>query len=128
MKQKKTPIGRTLTTHDNFLGKKQKSNKRRPLAVLEVNKRNELAVVPLSSRQGKHRTKLKEYQDGKSYFKHFVEIEDDEGRPIKVGKKFKENHPKHDISRRDMQKIRDKVLRHSAPALENRKKIEKFRK
>ena len=122
------PVGRTLTTRDNYLGKNQKSKKKRPLAVIETNKRNELAVVPMSSRNGKHRTQLKDYQDGRSYFKHFVEIEDNKGKPIKVGKKFKENHSRHDLSRSDVQKIRDKVFKHSSPAPENRKKIEKFRK
>ena len=127
-KKKTIPVGRTLTTQDNYLGKNQKSKKKRPLAVIETNKRNELAVVPMSSRSGKHRTQLKNYQDGRSYYKHFVEIEDNEGKPIKVGKKFKENHSRHDLSRRDIQKIRDKVFEHSSPAPENRKKIEKFRK
>ena len=121
-------LGRTLSTRDNFLGKNKRSNKKRPVAVIEINKRNELAVVPLSSREGKHRTRLKNYQDGKSFFKHFVEIEDNEGKPIKVGEKFKENHSRHDLSRRDIQKIRKKVFEHSSPAPENRKKIEKFRK
>ena len=122
------PPGRTLSTYDYFLGRNKKSKKKRPVAVIESNKRNELAVVPLSSRDGKHRTNLKGYQDGKSYFKHFVEIEDNEGKPIKVGEKFRENHPKLDLSKRDVNKIRKKVLEHSSPAPENRKKIEKFRK
>ena len=127
-KKKAVPTGRTLTTRDNYLGKEQKSKKKRPLVVIETNKRNELAVVPMSSRQGKHRTLLKAYQDGKSYFKHFVEIEDNEGNPIKVGKKFKENPLRQDLSQRDVLKIRDKVFNHSSPAPENRKKIQKFRK
>ena len=79
----KVPQGRTLTTHDNFLGKKKTSSaKKRPVVVIEANERNELAVVPLSSRSGKNRTKLTRYQQGQSYFKHYVEIEDDEGKPI----------------------------------------------
>ena len=122
------PPGRTLSTYDHFLGRNKKSKKKRPVAVIESNKRNELAVVSLSSRDGKHRTNLKGYQDGKSYFKHFVEIEDNEGKPIKVGEKFRENHPKLDLSKRDVNKIRKKVLEHSSPAPENRKKMEKFRK
>ena len=70
----------------------------------------------------------KKNQDGKSYFKHFVEIEDNEGKPIKVGEKFKANHPELDVSGHDVRKIRKTVFEHSAPAPQNRKKIQKFRK
>lgn len=83
----------------------------------------------MSSRKGENRTRLKNYQDGKSYFKHFVEIEDNEGKPIKVdGVKFRENHPRSDVSQRDVLKIRDKVFHHSIAAQENRQKMKKFRK
>ena len=110
------------------MDKSGKSTKKRPVAVIERNKRNELAVVSLSSRDGKHRTRLKNYQDGKSFFKHFVETQDNEGKPIKIGKKFRENHPRNDISRRDVNRIRKKVFENSAPAANNKKKIELFRK
>ena len=98
------------------------------MVIIETNDRDELAVVLLSSRDGKNRTKLKKYQQGQSYFKHFVEIEDDEGKPIKVNKKFRENHPRADVSASDISKIRDKVFKHSSVAYQNNKKIEKFRK
>ena len=124
----KVPLGRTLSTYDHYLNKNSKSNKERPVAVIERNRRNELAVVPLSSRNGKHRTQLKNYQDGRSYFKHFVETCDNEGQPIKVGTKFRENHPRNDISKRDVNRIRKKVFEDSAPSVQNKKKIEKFRK
>ncbi len=126
----KIPWGRTLSTHDNYLGKSNtESKKKRPVVVIETNQRDELAVVPLSSRDGQHRTRLKGYQQGQSYFKHFVEIEDNEGKPIKVdGMKFRANHRNLDVSRRDVMLIRDKVLFHSKPAPENRKKMKKFRK
>lgn len=97
------------------------------MVVIEANERNDLAVVPLSSRKGKDRTQLKKYQQGQSYFKHYVEIEDDEGNPIRVNQKFQENHPNMDVSREDVKKIKDKVLRKSKPAPENRKKMDKFR-
>ncbi len=128
--QGKVPQGRTLTTNDSYLpgGKITGSKKTRPVVVIEANEENELAVVPLSSRQGKNRTKLKNYQQGQSYFKHFVEIEDDEGRPIKVNKKFRENHPNMDVSNDDVKKIKDKVLNHSKAGSENKAKIEKLRK
>ena len=126
----KVPQGRTLKTQDNFLpgGKKTGSTKERPVVVIEDNGKNDLAVVPLSSRNGKDRTRLRNYQQGQSYYKHSVEIEDDEGKPIRINEKFKENHPNMDVSGEDVEKIRDKVFNHSRPAIKNRKKMDKFRK
>ncbi len=124
----KVPQGRTLTTRDKYLDKKAKQpEKERPIVVIETNTRNDLAVVQLSSRAGKDRTRLPNYQQGQSRFKHYVEIMVDEGNPIRVNAKFKENHPNMDVSREDVKKIKDKVLGNSKPAPENRKKMDKFR-
>ena len=124
----RVPQGRTLTTHDKYLDKRARQpEKKRPVVVIETNARNDLAVVQLSSRDGKDRTRLKNYQQGQSYFKHYVEIMDDEGNPIRVNKKFQENHPNMDVSGEDVEKIKDKVLSRSKPAPDNRKKMDKFR-
>ena len=125
----RVPQGRTLKTHDNYLsgGKKTGSKKERPVVVIEANERNDLAVVPLSSRDGKDRTRLRNYQQGQSYFKHYVEIQDDEGNPIRVNKKFAENHPNMDVSEYDTKCIKDKVLYHAKTSSENQKKMNKFR-
>lgn len=126
----KVPQGRTLSTYDHYLGKggKTGSKKERPVVVIEANDYNDLAVVPLSSREGKNRTRLKNYQQGQSYFKHYVEIQDDEGKPIRVNQKFRENHSNMDISSKDVAFIKDKVFYHSIPMQKNKKKIDKFRK
>lgn len=128
-KSGKIPQGRTLSTYDNYLseGKKTGSRKERPVVVIEANDNNDLAVVPLSSRKGKNRTRLHNYQQGQSYFKHFVEIEDDEGNPIRVNNKFRENHPKMDVSGEDMAFIKDIVFNHSKPMQKNNKDINIFR-
>ena len=124
----RVPQGRTLTTHDQFLsGKETGSKKKRPVVVIEANKNNDLAVVPLSTTNGKNRTQLKNYQQGQSYFKHHVEIQDDEGNPIRINDKFKENHPKMDVSGSDVELIRDIVFNHSKPMQRNRKRMDKFR-
>lgn len=125
----KVPQGRTLSTYDHYLGngKKTGSKKERPVVVIEANENNDLAVVPLSSRQGRNRTRLKNYQQGQSYFKHYVEIQDDEGKPIRINKKFRENHPNMDVSSEDVIFIKDKVFYHSKPMQKNRKRINKFR-
>lgn len=124
----KVPQGRTLTTRDKYLDNKAKQpEKERPVVVIETNARNDLAVVQLSSRAGKDRTRLKNYQQGQSRFKHYVEIMDDEGNPIRVNQKFKENHPNMDVSRQDVDTIIDTVFNHSKPMQKNRKRINKFR-
>lgn len=124
----KVPQGRTLTTRDKFLDRKAiQSEKERPVVVIEANENNDLAVVQLSSRAGKDRTRLKNYQQGQSYFKHYVEIEDDESKPIRVNAKFRENHPNMDVSSADVEFIKDKVFNHSVPMQKNRKLIDKFR-
>lgn len=128
-KSGKIPQGRTLSTYDNFLpgGKKTGSRKERPVVVIEASDNNDLAVVPLSSRNGQNRTHLPNYQQGQSYFKHYVEIEDDEGKPIRVNEKFRENHPKMDVSGKDVTFIKDTVFNHSKPKQKNNKHINKFR-
>ena len=124
----KVPQGRTLTTRDKYLDKKAKQpEKERPVVVIETNARNDLAVVQLSSRAGKDRTRLKNYQQGQSRFKHYVEIMDDEGNPIRINQKFKENHPNMDVSGKDVEFIKEVVFNHSKPMQKNRKRINKFR-
>lgn len=126
-KEGKVPQGRTLTTKDGYLDKKAKHpDKVRPLVVIEANANNDLAVVALSSRPGKDRTRLKSYEQGKSFFKHYVETTDNENKPIHINEKFKENHSNMDVSKEDVAKMRDKVFNHSSPAPENKKKMEKF--
>ena len=123
------PWGRTLSTYDNnTTGKKTGSTKERPVVVIDNNNKNDLAVVSLTKTNGIDRTPLDTYQDGKSYYKHYVEIEDDSGNPIRVNDKFRANHKNMDIPLKDIDLIRDKVLNHSRQSSENRKKIESLKK
>lgn len=128
-KEKYVPWGRTLTTKDNYLGKqKTGSKKTHPVVVVDNNTRNELAVVPLSSRKGANRTKLRNYQQGRSYYKHYLEIEDNEGNPIKVNNKFRGNHKNMDVSRRDVEEIRNTIFSKSKQKHRNKKLYDKFHK
>lgn len=129
-RNKSVPVGRTLLTNDNYLesGKKTGSKKEHGAVVIETNKRNELAIVSLSGHPGKNKTRLKNYQQGGSYFKHFVEVKDDEGNPIVINHKFRENHKNQDVSKEDVENIRDRVFSHAKQSLENLNKISKFRK
>lgn len=126
-KNPRVPLGRTLSTYDKYLDKNTTSDKERPVVVIETNDYDELAVVALTTQQGSHRTRLPHYQQGQSYYKHFVEIEDSEGKPIKINEKFRENSLLQDVSKTDVEKIRKRVFSHVTPVQENRKKIEKFR-
>ncbi len=68
----------------------------------------------------------------KKFFKNqrriYIEIEDDEGKPIRVNDKFKENHPNMDVSSKDVDLIKNTVLNHSKVSQENRRQMAKFRK
>lgn len=128
-KDKYVPWGRTLTTRDNYLGKQKTGSKKiRPVVVVDNNSRNELAVVPLSSKKGANRTRLKNYLQGKSYYKHYLEIEDNEGKPIKVNNKFRENHKNMDVSHKDVELIRNTLFKKSKTKQYNIKQFDKFKK
>jgi len=124
------PWGRTLSTSDYHLPHSRDAGNmknKRTVVVIETNSKNELAVVPLSGKKGNNRTQLKNYQQGNSYFKHFVEVVDHAGKPIIVGEKFRENHKNQDVAHSDVYKIRKKVFENSAPSRDNIDKITGFR-
>lgn len=132
------PRGRTLTTQDNYLGKqKTNSTKTRGVVVVDTCGDN-LAVVPLSSRDGANRTELKGYNKPfdkrnkkkkvKTYYKHYLEIEDNEGHPIQVNEKFRENHKNMDVPHRDVELIRKTLFKKSKTKQFNIKQYDKFKK
>ena len=132
MKQQKTKVGRTVKTKDEYLpiekGKGKSTPKdKRWIAVIAVNDKGELAVVRLTTEKQSNTTKLKGYKKGNgqtTYFKHFVEIKDNQGKPIRIdGVRFIENDAKYDLNKRQVSQVRDRVLNHSRQASENKKKI-----
>lgn len=107
--------------------------------VVDTNKNNELAVVPLSSKSGNNRTELKGYaknyklkngkiQKVKTFYKHFLEIEDDEGNLIVVNSKFHENHPNMDLTHKQIEEIRNMIFKLSKQKERNSKLFSKFKK
>ncbi len=135
-KNSPTPVGRTLKTKDEFLPQKHSKVKelkeRRWVAVIETNKKNELAVVRLTDEKQANTTLLPEYKKGNqkdTYFKHFVETKDNEGNPIKASKsgKFQENPSKYDLSSKEIDMVKSKTLKHCKQSTENEKKIVDFR-
>lgn len=131
-KKKFIPWGRTLTTNDKYLGKqKTGSKKTRPVVVVDTFEEN-LAVVPLSSKKGANRTEIKGYKNKKTgqntYYKYYLEIEDNEGKPIRVNDKFKENHKNMDLSRDVVLDIRQNILTKAKTKQRNKKLYDKFHK
>ncbi len=134
---KRTPNGRTLRTKDEYLpqekSKVEELKEKRWVAVIDSNQKDELAVVRLTDEKQENTTALPTYKKGNkrdTYFKHFVEIEDDEGNPIKATKngKFQENSPDLDLTAEEVSKIRSKVYRHSKQATSNQDKIKELKK
>lgn len=125
------PVGRTIKTEDKYLPSDPKRVRqlkdRRWVVVIDKNTNEELAVVRLTDEKQPNTTKLSSYKKGNkkdTYFKHFVEIEDNEGNAIRVdGKKFLENAKQYDLTVKEMKFLRDKVLNHSKQSQENRDKI-----
>jgi len=97
---KRIPNGRTLQTRDEYFEGAQNYRKEgyekkglyRTVVVVDSNRKDDLAVITLTtSNKGVEVPGRK-----KSKYRPFVETRDDEGNPIKTGKKFKENKPKKD--------------------------------
>ena len=58
-----------MSTNDKYLSQnKSTKEKKRTVVVIETNRNNALAVVSFSGNSGKHKTKLHNYQQGKSYY------------------------------------------------------------
>lgn len=133
---KKVPNGRTVKTKDKFLpvekkGKSTKPKDKRFVAVIDSNSDNELAIVRLTTREQENTTALPTYKKGnkkETRFKHFVEISDNEGKPIKIdGIKFIENNKEYDLSVGELKKIRETVFKHSKQATKNKTQIDKLK-
>ena len=110
---------------------KQEKN-RRWVVVIDKNTKEELAVVRLTTKKSKNSTLLNGYKTGNgkdTYFKHFVETTDNEGKPIKVdGKKFAENLKKYDLTSDQIKRVQNTVLHHTKISSENLKKIKELKK
>ena len=105
----------------------QELKSHRWVVIIDKNTDEELAVVRLTDENQPNTTYLPTYKKGngkKTYFKHFVETEDNEGAPIRSdGKKFIENEAKYDLSAGEVKYVRKKVLDHSKQSKANREKI-----
>ena len=129
---KRYPNGRTIKTQDKYLptdkkGKSTKPKTKRLVAIVDSNRYDELAVVRLTTQNQPNTTELRTYKKGNgktTYFKHFVEIMDNEGNPIKIdGNKFIENPRAWDLSADEIEYVRRGVFEGKRQSDDNKKKI-----
>lgn len=64
-----------------------------------------------------------------TYFKHFVEITDDEGKPITATQKgkFQENNSAYDLSQKELKRVKSKVFHHCKQAASNQQNVKKLK-
>ncbi len=120
-------IGQTLETNDIYLPHEKKDkpkSKSRPAIVVDKNSKQELVIVPGSTKNTPNTTEYKKY--GIQYYRHNIEIEDNEQKPIKVNQKFRITKNSTKLPESEAIKIRTKVIEHSKFSSENRKKYNKF--
>ncbi len=124
------PNGRTLQTRDEYF--EGDKNYRKPgyenkglyrsAVVVDSNRDDELALVVLTT-TGEDVPGRK-----KSKYRPFVETLDDDGNPIKIGKKFKANKPKKDLSQEAILTIKKLTFKKAGNAKENRNKVRAIKK
>lgn len=129
---KKIPNGRTLQTRDEYFegdGDYKKPGYEdkglyRGAVVVDSNRDDELAVIVFTtSSKGVEVPGRK-----KSKYRPFVETKDDDGEPIKIGKKFKENKPQKDLSRVAVTKMKTLAFKNAGDASkENREKVREMK-
>lgn len=125
MGKKKVPVGRTVMVRNGCINKNTNSpNDRRTHVVIEINN-DDLALVRLTTKKP-NTTQLKKYKDGKSYFKHFVEIENINGQPLRVGNDITQNHKNLDLHNKDIVFIKSTISKSKEKDDYNKKMI-KFR-
>ena len=107
-KKKTVPIGRTVMVRNSHVNKKStKPNENRTHVVIETNQ-DDLALVRLTTKKP-NTTQLKKYKSSESHFKHFVEIEDVKGNPLRIGANIKQNHKNMDVSVKDVVFIKSTI-------------------
>lgn len=127
------PIGQTLETADKYLKFDNKKSKKlkstRPVIIADkiVNQNGdeEYAVIPGSTKNNKNTTFYG--KNGIKYYRHILEVKDNEDQPIKQGEKFKKTIRSTRLPKADVEKMMDKILNHTKQSSENRKKYKEFK-
>ena len=127
---KNIPNGRTMQTRDEFFYGAQDYRKPgyedkglyRGAVVVDSNRDDELALIVLTT------TGEDIVGRQKSKYRPFIETLDDDGNPIKIGKKFKENKPKKDLSPKAVAEIKKLTFKNAGNATENKTKVRDMKK
>lgn len=119
------PNGRTFQTRDEFLesgsGKKNikpdhpnRNDLYRKVAVVDSNRFDEIIIVKMGTK-GRH--ELPGYGNGKSTYNAFIEIYDDEHKPLKRNsRKLVENKPSKDLSKAEVTQIKKDLYKNKTTA------------
>ena len=130
----KIPNGRVLQTRDEYLGEENIDYRKpgyeskglyRGVVVIDSNRSDELVVVKLTT-SGKGIV-IETYKNGKSKFKPFVEVQDENCNPIKPGKHFVPKPKKNDLPKKEVTKIKKTVFKEAKTAQTNRKKVRELK-
>ena len=99
--------------------------------MIDKNADEDLAIVRLTDERSPNSTRLTGYRKGNkkdTYFRHFVETEDDEGKAIRAdGRKFSQNPEKYDLNETQVKTIQNKVFHRVKQSQANREKIKKLK-
>lgn len=128
----KIPNGKIVRTRDDYLesgkyyqkqGYSNKGNYRMGI-VVDSNKYDELAIV-----KGTTSSKGKKIR-GNTATKPYIETKDNEGKPIKAGKKFIPNKTKNEFSKHEVNLIKKQALKEAPIKIkkQNQKKLHELKR
>ena len=125
------PIGQTLETNDLYLPykkNKKPASKRRPVIIAgkQISPKGieEYSVIPGSTQDTPNTTEYKKY--GIEYYRHNLEVRDNEGNPISQNEKFRISNQSSKLPNKEVDKIRNHILNHTKFSSENRAKVSEF--
>ena len=124
-KKQKQKVGRTYFTNDKFLPHSDNNAyKNVNIVSIEYDKQGNMIGVRLTGQKTSNTSSLNHH----TYkgFKHFIEIEDIDGNPIKKGERFKENSKYFDLTPKQVEYISDVIYNHSKQSQRNRKMRDEF--
>ena len=80
----------------------------REATVVDSNRNDELAII---KHQSSGKFTVKNYARQKRTYNAYIKTKDDEGKPIKIGPKFKRANPKYDVTRNNANKMKKQSVK-----------------
>ena len=100
-------------------------NKKRPVIIVDKNSKEEYVVIPGSTQGTVNTTYYGKH--GIEYYRHNIEISDNEGKAIKQNEKFRVTINSTRLPEVEAARIKDKVINHTKFSSENKKKYQEFK-